>query len=168
MPTISFKFLDCHALTFFETSLHSLFMQWRYDVVWVWYKALAIFNPCRGPLPQRHRLFLHFRASTAASAASKCLLVLYLSFINVDFMSLPHSRRRSGESALLLALPAPPQLIRVMQINRNADVFLGERSIWQGAVMIWIGLGLARLILDHDISRLLRFLVSMSSIFFQR
>jgi len=83
-------------------------------------------------------------------------------------MSLPHSRRRSGESALLLALPAPPQLIRVMQINRNADVFLGERSIWQGAVMILIGLGLARLILDHDISRLLRFLLGMSSIFFQR
>jgi hypothetical protein len=166
MPTINFKFLDCHALTFFKTSMRPLFMQWRYNVVWVRYKALIIFNPCRGPLPQRHRLSLHFRASTAASAASKCLLVLYLSFINVNFMSLPHSRGRSSESALLLALPAPPQLIRVMQINRNADVVLGKRSIWQGAVMILLGLGLARLILNHDISRLLRFLVGMSSIFF--
>jgi hypothetical protein len=83
-------------------------------------------------------------------------------------MSLPHSCRRSGESALLLTLPAPPQLIRVMQINRNADVVLGKRSIWQGAVMIVMGIGLARLILNHDISRLLRFLVGMSCIFFQR
>jgi hypothetical protein len=112
-------------------------MQRYYAVVLILNQPLKILNPLRRSLAQRHRLF---RAPTAASATSKCLLVFYLSLVNVDFMSLAHRSSLSNQAALLLTLPASLQVFRVVHLNCKLDLILGVRWIRQSAVVVLMGI----------------------------